>query len=1151
VQISITCPYCATPAEIDDALCGKKLKCAEPSCRQTFRVSPDGVALPVAPKGPPQEADWQSAAPPGADGGADWQTAPPPPRGGGADWRAAPPPVRGAGFGGAPQAMEVEYAEVEAVEAEAVAGEPDAGYDPYGAYRKKSKLPYIVMAVVGLLVAASAGLGYMFVRTTAGQKEKMIDEAKKFMFAGEFGRSIKLWNELKAKYPNPDDVQTFEFYSRWCSINESIRSGDPAQLKTAQTDLRTMSTVNRDKDYYKNIREQVYMASVDLALSAATLAEKNADESLLQSAQEANRLANELSSVVKDPGKYEAKQEETKKKIAEAQAALKADNAAKQFAQEIERVSRQKRPIGIEQLQTGYAKLVAEHPRLAKDNRLQARVEDLKKVEASWITYKQENSNPQRPEKPAPELTLLVGAPIKSVGGEPKPDDGQRVLALARGTLYGLSAHTGDAIWAMRVGVDTQKLPPRLPYRKGQPEIAFVTSVDDQNATRLSAIDLKDGRVLWYRLLSAACPAGPHLVGTLLYVPTVDGRLSVIQADGKLNGYYNFGHALTNLPAWDGTSRKLFVPADSKRVFVVDVTNQKCEDVMYTNHPAGGIRGVPLVAKGTLVLSEAAGMENMTVRVFSTTNRDKDGKALAEFRNLPGHAWFAPFFDGDFLGVVTDKSYLTVFATSSDPTSPPIIKMTDPLPVGLPKGVEPFMVRPVGQAQVAHFGLNEWWLLINGRLLRERFDIYRKQLVPVPGEAPLLGTPLHQSAYSPDGRSLIFVTQLRERVLATCMNRTTGDITWQRQLGLITAQEPVAVGDEVLAQDKTGALFRVKAGSVSNQKAWQSVGDWPSRGLEGGTYSRLVRSRSGNVVASIIFNPLTEQITLRKYEPGKGITNEFVHQLPSPPIGTPAVADDGTVMIPSRDGNLREFSLNRRPSPTDPAPTPLGWRDPSAPSSSIGHAAFIDAKQLIASDGHRKLVRWERDEKQAWRRLPDAAVELTARIGTPPLIVQNGQGETAVVVGDEAGHLHLVTLSGIPSQRQFNMDGPITKGPFLLGTSRIGCVVAGTHFAWLSLTEDGPKRIFTPSEPGIVGQPQAFGNLAIVAEQAGGYSWIDLTQDAKVVNRVAFKGHLTPASGATGLGATWAFAPLSDGTIMLIPVPGAARKTDQGATGAE
>ena len=87
--------------------------------------------------------------------------------------------------------------------------------------------------------------------------------------------------------------------------------------------------------------------------------------------------------------------------------------------------------------------------------------------------------------------------------GRPAWGDGKVVLALVRGVLYALRHNDGKAVWAMRVGIDTNLLPVRVPAVAGSPERILVLSADTKTLTALDAEH--DGQELWRYPLSEPC----------------------------------------------------------------------------------------------------------------------------------------------------------------------------------------------------------------------------------------------------------------------------------------------------------------------------------------------------------------------------------------------------------------------------------------------------------------------------------------------------------------------------------------------------------------------------------------------------------------------------------------------------------------------
>lgn len=1171
VAITIKCPFCGTSADIEDALLGKKLRCADKGCRKAFRVTPDGETLPVI-----ERAD-RAAKPAGA---ADWAASPPPPvRAAGpaeADWLSAPPPVSGGGGyaapprrGAAPTVPEEADYQGDLTPGYAASGGDDELEETYEAqdghyyshYPTKSKKGKLIgFALIGVLTIGIAVGAFVFFKKTESNKAESELTAESFVNQNQWAKAKEAFGKLAQQFPNPADAKRYEFFQKWIEIQQDRENGSLEKLKNAESNLSSFFQNYKGEEIFreKGFRSKVWATSIALADASAKEADRSADPSFLTMAEKMLQMAGDCIGGEKDQAEAEKKQAEVQKLVATAQEAIAADQAAKKVQAELDKTNQARQPQGVERVQAAYAKALQEHPRLAQNAELAAKIDALKADEPKWVTYRALNQEAQKPKDDADAASLLVSPPIKAA-----PETVQAegvVLAVARGAVYGLSAKNGEPRWAIRVGVDEQNLPARLPARRGQKDIALVLSQNEAKQTVLNAIDVNSGKQEWRRTLSAPCPAGPLLVGFRAYVPTLDGKLSVVNvADGKLVGEFSTGARLTVPLGYDRRNNVLYAPADAKRIFVFDLAKNRCADVIYTNHAAGLLRGAPIIAGhsrsggaaggasgdlSTFVIAEGAGIGGLKVRVFPVQASGKDYKPVDEF-TLPGQSWFTPYFDGDTLGLITDKGYLAVFGVNRDTAD---VKPLTPIVEGLipgmaPVGADASNLQPKARAQVAFVGLGEWWALADNKLVHVRVDPFRKQLVAAPALTVELGSPLHEATLSPDGKLVIVVSLSPDRrILATALDRVTGGVVWQRQLGLVPTQDSVSLGEETLTIDKSGALYLVKASQIPDKLdvPWLSVGDWPAGAVKGMTYARLLTPPGGRSAVCLVYNGLTQQVLLRRYDPARGVA-ERTYSLPSAPLGSAAVSDDGTVIIPCRDGFLHEFHVDQ--------PTPgarFTWRAGEGASlSAPGHALLLSDKELLATDGLRKIQRWERMDGKTWARVAAGDLTLGSRIVTPILGLKDPSGQPAICLGDDTGKLTVLAVGNLPSSREWEVKGNITRGPFRLGESRLGCVVDGSKLYWFDLNgPDGESLTHDVAaagdpEAGIVGQPQAVGEFILIPELSGKFTWLKAKTGENAGSAIQLVGSLVPASGAVPLGKHWSFAPLSDGTVLLIPQPGA------------
>lgn len=1141
--ITVTCPMCGAEAQIDEALLGKKLRCANPECRKSFRLTPDGTAIPLAEKVALEEAN------------PDWMSNPPPAPGQERDWMTHPP-------GGAPmmQAELISPGHGQAAYAEPTFPGYGAGGESYGQYpRRRSRTRNLAIAFVFFSIVALGVGGWLVISRSADARKTMEQEAKKYLNEGDFSRAKRAYEELKQRYPDSKEQKVYDFYIQWCTIQNEVAAKTPQSLQAAQDQLTNFVRNHRGEELFKeeNYRSKTWHTAMEIAEAAATEADRSANEGLLNTATAALSIAEDARTGEKDQEAAKKRHDAVQAKLNRAREAIAAVKARKEFLGKAKAVGEAQDSRALEDLQQQLAQLCDKYPRLKEDSELAAEMEKLQGEEPQWIRYVPTNQPPSKlPPSQMPPSVILCPPLVPGPANPPADTDPNRcVMALARGTLYGMTAWNGEPKWAMRVGVDVNQLPPLIPARRGEPDIALVISVEANNQNFISAVDVSTGERRWSRQLSDRAFGGVRLVGQRAYVPTRDGRLYVIGLDGRLIGYYEIGHPLSVLPAVDPVTNRLYQPADAKRIFVFNLANNTCEDILYTNHPAGGLRSPPVIvppspgdagAAATLVIAEATGLGNMTLRAFSTRQRGAGLKPVREFQ-IPGWSWFAASFDGDTLSLVTDRGFLGLYGVNRG-TKDDVLFQLSPRPLAITADVAAQGARgsdPSGPAQIVYVRMDEYWVLVDGRLYRRRFDLYRQQLVPSGGDPIELGNPLQQAVMSPDGRHLFLVTQERDRALATAIDRLTGTIAWQRQLGLVPAQDPLTMGNQVLTVDKSGALFVLDAASAPNapRGSWLAVGTWPVGRVRGATIVRLAPLMDNSGVVLVAYVAATEQLVLRRFELGKGITAERTFRIPSPPHGTPAASPDGSVVIPCRDGNLREYFFSGSISASG---APLTWRDPLAPSGAQGHCAFISPNELMATDGNRKLLRWERtSDRRRWQKV-DGDLAFSARIVTP-IVACKVEDQPCILVGDETGRIYLSSTAGLPIQREWAGNGVISKGPFCLNSKFAGCVFDGRRLVWFDPAKEPNQEPLRQYEQtgGLIGAPLAINSLLAVPTLKAGYQWLDMQRQDPAAPPISLAAALVPAVGLAQLGSDRLFAPLSDGTALLLPLP--ANRSNSGA----
>ena len=813
MSIIVNCPACGTPASIDPEFFGKKLRCSNDACRQMFRVQSDGsVQMDMNRPKKPKTLDWQNPPAREAQEG---------------DWLSGPPPRPG----GQPVASVVQpyeqYPQGSVIPAASVEDGDDDNHYTSGNYnygRKKNKFLVILIFLFVLLIGAS-GFGYWLWQQNI---KSGLAEVKK-QFNDSFEK--KRWDEAIVKgktyrdlTKDDSEIKEIDFKLAWSQLQQELASNQLTSannLKKAVDSIQNFYRVRKSEAVFRPFRKDMAESAFQLVKTTSDFLKEKPDPAMVDSLQPVLELAKETGRDIPDKDQLQVWTTEAETHYAAARAASDADLAKKNWQTRMEDVLAKETLAQIDVLQTEYQDLIKKHPLLLNDDNLTGKLANLKVVEPGWVKYSTSNS-PPTPNKASFGPSIRICPPVKTPEGV--QDDQGVVLAMARGTLYGLSAKTGKDRWALRVGQDVRELPPRITLGGDIPDIAFVVTTEDAGQSYLSQMNLISGERNWMRRLAGPCPAGPLLISNNRVVVPLKETIAIVEAGtGKMTGFFTIsGYDISSQPAHDKVRDRLFVPVDRGRIFVLDLASKKCVGVVYTEHGSGQIKGSPVVIDDLMVVCIATGSGSGSTRIRAYDISAKGPNPAFELigsYDMPGHASTSPYVDGsETLGVVTDQGLLWLFGIGksstigtalSKGTTPFYPLSTQPMSLKLQTNSELSKDQPRPRVQVAHMVLSDWWVFSHDHLLRNVYDPFRGKMFPSPMGSLPLGSPLHRAEVSPDARLVVVVTQPKgqAQMMASGIDRTTGKIVWQTQLGTEASQDPVAVADAVAMLDRGGAAL--------------------------------------------------------------------------------------------------------------------------------------------------------------------------------------------------------------------------------------------------------------------------------------------------------------------------------------------------------
>ena len=1012
----------------------------------------------------------------------------------------------------------------------------------------------IILAMLGLAVAAGVAVVLMLPRDS---EDRRYEQARAKYDAGQLADAGTLFRELVEKFPESPRKQEYQFFAELSGVRDLVEAINPDVAKGPKQ-LRTFLQDHAGDPLLKENRDDIWKSCKRLieVFTAQAAQGRGAPKPDFPQARRSLKSAKQW---VADARKYlkvsDAQLQPMEGAIGEEEQAIaKAEHDAAVLA----------RLDSLPQTFEGLIKFkqMMEQEGLANDSRVSQRYQQFRTAVVGNVTYVKgppRSKTPRRAEEPS----LVIGEPA------PPGFHSEGVwFALARGVLYALDQRTGFLLWYTRIGSDPVSLPVPLPPRDGLGrENVLVLSTDTNTSTDIHTLACRDARtgdVRWTHGLGERPAVGrPVIVRQRVYVPTDDGTVHEIElAQGHLIGQFKLGLPLSNGGVEQPGTDLVYFPAESQAVYVLDVAAHTCVATLLTEHAAGSLRGEPILISrhavreafgknvvecpDYLVLNQADGLNGMRLRVWSLAAQPKDseeGSPDSQPR-IPGWSQFAPYHDGEKVVQVTDAGkliYLGINQVGNQDRPLFVQSINDLLKEGN-RG-------SAGASQVVYASEDDIWVLAGGELQRRHYDQFGRQddqfapRLPPLWQLPL-GSPLHASQVDASGRKLFLVTQslAQQHCTATAVNAEDGTVLWQRQLGLVCQGEPLVLGQGLLVLDQGGGLYLFDPGQPPRHLngPWRVGGRLLAGPLpQGAIASSLLPGPGGSAyqITTVDRGEKGYELVVRRYEPGKDLFQKTFRGWPAALGGTPGV-ESNSVLLPLVGGKLRRQELNKKGEEGADGPD---WRATRADEGAQRHVVVIRDGEFLITDGSTGLARFHwpvgNDQLDQLKKLGE--LFLPARIVTAPLLLPRDEAhpDLRALVADNDGNVTLVQGDDLKVKGQWKLKVKISAGPYGIGQTgrQFACVVDGRRLVRFDLDKADVRWEYQPPE-GIVGRPQLVGDLLVVANGEGAFVGLDpATGKPRREPGYTLRANAAPAASPVAFGPDLLFAPLTDGTVLLLP----------------
>jgi len=1201
-NVNVMCPKCKGKYQLNRALLGQKIRCPNPECREVFEVAEVAGPKPKTTKQPSTRTDRRA---PQIDGETEdirsGKAAIPEPKRSTktavpavpkeADWsQLPPPPVRKTERAQIPVAEEPapvvnqsatsdevlawmqqmpgsEPAEANPVSDGLAASDvaelpPAEEYEPtYDFAPPPHKRRWMLWGIIVCIAILAGGFWLTIYYRTKGIKKleaDMATAAQHDLDQGRFRDAKQKYKELSEKFPDSKDREKYRFVSQYLEAQSAALEGNDPPLKRKDKFDEFVTKVRLDnneraREWLNGRRPDTWQAGVKLATEHLDLAQKAGEAKDYAAAKTLLRDMPNLEKFITDNAPSQAQPpipESITKRETDLATRVDAEEKLAEFIKRAEDTLKAPSLVKVaevenETVKNGYS----------NNPTLKGLLDQAKKFLRDQIKFVKEPQAASQP--PKSDLQSLIVAPAPTIA--PKDAGSDRVVfALARGVLFALAESNGQILWTSRVGIDTTTLPLRVPaLGKTHPELVLVPAPDGRG---LIARETITGAARWYATLPAPCRGSPVLVERKAYVPLADekGTVAVLETfNGQRLGYIPMGQKLGPGGVLQEGTGRLFLPADSQNVFVLD-TNPPSADadsppvllqaILVTGHGSGTLRSEPLVIGGGdeasgaapsyLVLTQNDGINGMRLRTFRLGLPASEQMVALREERLKGWSWFAPVGNQEKMALVTDTGAFALFGLNAMADQEGALfrqKILEP---------ETASGRIAGRGQVVYAGENEFWYLANGELkmLRSGFDPKEGLKLAQGWKQPLLlGTPLHAAQVSADGTLLIVVTQMPNSpaCLATAVEAESGLIRWQRNLGLVVQGDPVALGGAVLQMDQNGGVYQIDPNQPElkpqpNQE-WYRGGQVlvpPRAAVTGET--ALLRAADGKTAYAIVPTENGTKLLVKQITEGQGAKDLPAINLGAPMAG-PAVLSGSTLIVPRANGSLYRQKLGSDKGENGP-----DWGSTTVTPETRVFVLALDGDDLLVTDGLRGIAKFSWPAGGAFQKKQEQKV--AGRIVSPLVALPAEKGPPQIVVADTTGQISLLDGESLqPVLTWKRLGNEITGGPYLVGgkgqPARIFVIVDRATLVCLAPDLPQPAWKYRAKGDAIASRPYLSGTTLIVADLAGRFDSLDLQTGAPTGQTFPMTGVLpaAPASAPADFGDGRLFAPLSDGTVLLVP----------------
>lgn len=871
--------------------------------------------------------------------------------------------------------------------------------------------PLIRWMGLAFLALALAG-GYFYYDFRQREIMRHFESAQREDDAGNFELAKRRFDEFYEQNPYHRLASSAKVQSALCEVKANVASSPIAAL----ADVRKLLREQIKEPGFVPLKDKIVKTVGEVAQNLAESARVKSERKLLEQSQEAIEIINRDFQGTKLSSDAEAKLGDT---IKQAEASIL------KYEELVGTMATMDKAIEADvtkDVYAAYERLIQLYGDFKDRQEITERLGKAWKLDQDGVQWEAMNKSAEtQSRRGAIAATTLLLDRNKSGSAAQAPGNTQ--FALAGGAMSAHDGNTGEMLWSMVVGRDTNVLPiPLTISGAAEPVVLVMDMLHDE----LVAVQSRSGKVVWRQSVGEPIEAAPLLYRGKLYQPTGKGSLFVIdQASGRVDGRLRFSGAprFSTSPAIHEASQHLFLLSEQYVLYNITLGGvPKCESLpYYTAHRPDSIFATPLRLNRYLVLFENQTATSVRIRVFLLS---QDGKTIEEIQRIPkegdpqinGWVHFVPAVYGNLMFVATDLETVQVYSGGAPEKADgfALVKSAGggtPLP-----GTRP-------QAYTMYYTDKD--LLAQGSRVRH-YTFLAEQQTLNPAEEILVGAAAQPIQRFPatgghvdrmylgrhlPGTSAIALTALDSANLQTQWEVVLG-------AGVLTLQPADSSKSVWLALTRMGSVFAIPAATLASG----GVIDKPVGRVD----VEIELSDTADAVlladGSSVFAPVGTPTRLYIRPPAINATARPLELLAA--LQAPVAAFQDGLLAPGTDGRIYFMSPATGKPLAEPFQPPLVTNQP-AQWRGVGLTA---KNTIVAVDDLGNLYQIEL--------LKDPSPNLVERSGSKlPRPIRSGIAISGSLVAcvDETNALHVWDADALSPISEIKLSGPASLGPVAAG----------------------------------------------------------------------------------------------------------------------